>query len=163
MQQYATRTILLFLGLTALCQTAAADRFGNSVAMSEVASGNYYVQGSISGSVQADFLVDTGSGFVSLTPDLFARVVRLPGTQYSREIHGAMANGKVQRVKMYRVKTLTLTEQCVLHDVEVVVMPGSSKNILGLSALRQVAPFALELNPPQLHLSNCATEKATFS
>ncbi|MFK8017758.1 MAG: TIGR02281 family clan AA aspartic protease [Gammaproteobacteria bacterium] len=157
MKRHPTRTLFVMLGLAALCPSATADRFGNSVVMTEVASGNYYVSGLISNAVKADFLVDTGSGYVTLTTDLFASVIGLPGTEYSREIRGAMANGKIQRVKLYRVKTLTLTEDCVLSDIEVAVIPGSRKNILGLSALRHVAPFALELNPPRLHLSNCVT------
>ena len=123
--------------------------------MAEVASGNYYVHGSLSDAVEADFLVDTGSGFVSLTPEVFANLRRLPGTRFVREVRGAMANGGIQRVKIYRIDSLKLTDQCVLRDIEVAVMPGSDRNILGLSALRQVAPFALELSPPRLLLSDC--------
>jgi predicted aspartyl protease len=134
---------------------ALADRFGHSVDMVKVASGNYYVLGSLSETVEAKFLVDTGSGFVSLTADVFAKLRHLPGTRFTREIRGAMANGDVARVKIYRIDTLSLADQCVLHDVEVAVMPGSDRNILGLSALRQMAPFALELSPPRLLLSDC--------
>jgi hypothetical protein len=37
----------------------------------------------------------------------------------------------------------------------VTVMPGSTRNILGLSALRRVAPFTLDLEPARLTLSGC--------
>lgn len=134
---------------------AMGERFGHSIGMEKLASGNFYVHGSLSDTAPADFLVDTGSGFVSITAALFTTIRRLPGTQYLREIRGTMANGTTQRVKIYRVAKLALADACVLHDIEVAVMPGANRNILGLSALRHVAPFALELNPPRLLLSDC--------
>jgi hypothetical protein len=69
-----------------------------------------------------------------------------------------MANGKRLNVAVYRVASLKLGENCVLTDVEVAVMPGATRDILGLSALRKVEPFALQLEPPVLYLSSCATD-----
>ncbi len=134
---------------------AGAELFGESVPMQQRASGNYYVAGTLTGGVQTDFLVDTGSGYVSLAPAVFERLRAAPGTVFLRDIIGSMANGHTLKVPVYRIGTLELSPHCVLHDVEVTVMPGSTRNILGLSALRRVAPFALDLEPARLMLSGC--------
>ena len=107
-------------------------------------------------------LVDTGSGYVALTRATFARIKDLPGVTYLREITGSMANGKQLNVPVYRVASLKLGESCVLTDVEVAVMPGATRDILGLSALRKVEPFALQLEPPVLYLSSCVADALTL-
>jgi hypothetical protein len=149
-------------GLAALCSAAGlircalgAEPFADSVPMQQRASGNYYVAGTLSGGVLTDFLVDTGSGYVSLAPAVFDRLRAARGTVFLRDILGTMANGRTLKVPVYRIETLELSPHCVLHDVEVTVMPGSTRNILGLSALRRVAPFALDLEPARLMLSGC--------
>jgi clan AA aspartic protease (TIGR02281 family) len=124
--------------------------------MQQEKSGNYYVHGVLGGGVETDFLVDTGSGYVSLSKRTFARVKGGEGTQYLRDIVGVMANGKLRKVRVYRIASLALGA-CVLADVEVAVFPGTARDILGLSALRRVEPFAMQLSPPMLLVSDCAS------
>jgi predicted aspartyl protease len=145
--------LLVVLGASG--SAPCAERFGDSVPMQQRASGNYYVVGTLTGGVQTDFLVDTGSGYVSLAPAVFERLRAASGTVFLRDFLGTMANGRTLKVPLYRIETLELSPHCVLHDVEVTVMPGSTRNILGLSALRRVAPFALDLEPALLMLSGC--------
>lgn len=132
-----------------------ADRFDHSAVLERKPSGNYYVEVTMGAGATGDFLVDTGSGFVVLTEKSFRAVRDLPGTRRLRTINGAMANGKVQQVPLYRVAQLQLGDSCLLQDVEVAVIPGGTRNILGLSVLRRVAPFAMELSPPTLLFSDC--------
>jgi predicted aspartyl protease len=61
-----------------------------------------------------------------------------------------MADGKRQRVPVYRIAELQLGEACMLHEVEVAVLRGASRDILGLSALRRLQPLTLQLDPPVL-------------
>jgi predicted aspartyl protease len=149
-------TLVLLAGGPAALQ--AADPFSDSVPMQQRASGNYYVEGTLSGGIRTDLLVDTGSGYVSLAPAVFERLRAAPGTVFLRDIVGSMANGRSLKVPVYRIERLALSAHCVLHDVEVTVMPGSTRSILGLSALRRVAPFALDLEPARLMLSGCVDE-----
>lgn len=141
-----------------LFSAAAAERFTHSAEMRRVESGNYYVHGIFGTGVETDLLVDTGSGYVALTRGTFARIKDLPGVTYLRNIAGSMANGKQLNVAVYRVASLKLGDNCVLTDVEVAVMPGATRDILGLSALRKVEPFALQLEPPVLYLSSCVSD-----
>jgi predicted aspartyl protease len=142
--------------------TNGAERFAHSAQMHRVESGNYYVHGVFSAGVETDLLVDTGSGYVALTRATFARVKDLPGVTYLRDIAGSMANGKQLNVQVYRIASLRLGESCVLTDVEVAVLPGATRDILGLSALRRVEPFALQLEPPVLYLSACGSSASAL-
>jgi clan AA aspartic protease (TIGR02281 family) len=152
--RYLTKHVPMIAALAALPMAASADRFDHSVPMQQQKSGNYYVHGVLSDGIETDFLVDTGSGYVSLSKQTFKRVEGRAGTEYLRDIFGAMANGKVVKVPVYRVAKLTLGA-CVLADVEVAVFPGTARDILGLSALRKVEPFAMQLDPPLLMVSDC--------
>lgn len=147
--------------LFALSSVAAAERFDHSLPMHARDSGNYFVTGVLSGGVETELLVDTGSGYVALSKQTFSRVKDSPGTVFVRRIAGAMANGRVVEVPIYRVAALSLGEDCVLTDVEVAIFPGSSRDILGLNALRRVEPFAMQLSPPALLVSDCAAPIAT--
>ena len=117
-------------------------------------SGNLYLHGHLDQSVATSMLVDTGSGYVSLSRKTFRQIKRLPGTEYLRDIHGTLANGRTLRVPIYRVRELALGENCILTDIEVAVFPGADRDILGLNALRRVQPFTLQLDPPAL-IANC--------
>lgn len=150
--------LVTLLALLVFPAVGAAERFAHSAEMRRVESGNYYVHGIFGAGVETDLLVDTGSGYVALTRDTFARVKDLPGVTYLREIAGSMANGKLLNVSVYRVASLKLGASCILTDVEVAVMPGGTRDILGLSALRKVEPFAMQLEPPVLLLSSCLVE-----
>ena len=150
--------ILLSL-IAALPLAAVAERFDHSVPMQQQKSGNYYVAGVLGDGVEAEFLVDTGSGYVSLSKRTFERVRAEPGTAHLRDIHGAMADGRVVKVPVYRIARLALGG-CVLEDIEAAVFPGAARDILGLSALRRIEPFALQLEPPVLIVSDCAPPAA---
>ena len=154
---------IALLGLLALPPAASAERFGHTAPLELKPSGNYYLDVSVAPGVSDEFLVDTGSGYVVLTKATFDAVRDLTGTRHLRDITGRMANGKSARARIYHLARLELAGNCILEDVEVAVMAGSTRNILGLSALRRVAPFAMELSPPRLLYSACtptATEAA---
>lgn len=146
---------LATLALVLCAAPAVADPFGHSAAMRRFESGNYYVHASFGNGVDAEFLVDTGSSYVAVSKATFERLERVSAVTYLRQITGSMANGDLVRVPVYRVAYLSLGETCLLRDIEVTVMPGNTRDILGLSALSKVQPFAMQLDPPVLLLSNC--------
>ena len=135
----------------------ASEPFSYQTPMTEVASGSFYVEGRLGSDVQSEFLVDTGSGYVALTSDTFRKLQRESDVEFDRQISGRMANGKLVTVPVYRVAEFRLGD-CMMRDVEVTVLSGSDRNILGLSALRKVEPFAMQLDPPTLYLSDCALD-----
>lgn len=156
------RLTFLMCLLTAPIFALASEPFSYQTPMTEVTSGSYYVEGKFGSGVQSDFLVDTGSGYVALTSATFRKLKRVSEVEFDRQISGRMANGKLVTVPVYRVAVFQLGD-CVLRDVEVTVLAGSDRNILGLSALRKVEPFAMRLNPPTLYLSECSVDSAVTS
>lgn len=145
-----------FLIVTALVAGASfAHEFTHRVPMTVHASGNVYVTARFESGPATELLVDTGSGFVALSKQTFAPLKALDSTLFVRRMHATMAGGRTTTLPVYRIASLTLGADCVVRDVEVAVLPGRSANILGLSALRQVQPFAVDLDSPTLFLTHC--------
>lgn len=136
---------------------AEEPSFGTRINMDQRSSGNVYVTGQFDDGVTTEFLVDTGSGYVTISKSVFRQISKQAGTEYLRTIRGALANGKVIKLPIYRVAHLSIGDQCELDNVEIAVMPGESNSILGINALRQKQPFAMQFDPPQLLLSNCGS------
>ncbi len=123
--------------------------------MQQVGSGNFYLHGLLDGLVETDMLLDTGSGYVSLSKKTFARIESDAGTVFQKKITGIMADGHPVSVSIYRIRELSLSATCTLHNIEVAVLPGSNRDILGLSALKQLEPFVFQMTPPKLVASHC--------
>ena len=139
-----------------LAGTHAHERFHHEIAMTARDSGNYYISARLETGEATDMLVDTGSGLVALSKTTFRPLKSLPSTTFVRHTHATLASGRSTRLAIYRIRQLTLGENCVVRDLEVAVLPGNANNILGLSALRQVQPFAMSFEPPALLLSHCS-------
>lgn len=145
----------LFLLTVSLGFGAAAHAEATSLPLHTAGSGTLYLDGRLVNAVDTELLLDTGSGYVSLSRETFNRVKGHAGTRYLREIHGVLANGKSVAVPVYAIAELSLGANCTLYNVEVAVMPNGSRDILGLNALRQLQPLTLQLDPPQL-VANCS-------
>ncbi len=151
------RVVPLVLALFAGPLPATADEPpGFIVPMQQQGTGAYYVRGAF-GDIETELLVDTGSSYVALSRKTFSRLKREEGAVYRRSIRGATAGGRVLEVKVYEIAELRLGNGCVLNAVEVVVLPGADRDILGLSALRRLQPFAFEMEPPALRFDACRT------
>lgn len=124
-------------------------------------SGTLYVEGRLIGKVDTTLLLDTGSGYVSLSRAIFNRVKGDAGTRFLRDIHGVLADGNNVVVPVYSVAELRLGANCTLREVEVAVMPNGARDILGLNALRQLQPLTLQLDPPRL-TANCAQDSPSL-
>jgi clan AA aspartic protease (TIGR02281 family) len=147
-------TLLAILALLPLsAQADATDGF--SVPLSQHGSGGYYVRGVFADGVESELLVDTGSSYVVLTKDTFARLKRSGATTFARTIRGTTAAGRLMEAKVYSISVLALGASCVLRDVEAVVLRNADRDILGLSALRRLQPFSLNFEPAELAASTC--------
>jgi predicted aspartyl protease len=115
----------------------------------------FYVRVAVSGGPNEDYLLDTGSGFMTITDSTLSQLMRAGTATYLRELDGRMADGREMRVAVYRLKEIVVGESCRIRDIEVAVLPGASRGLFGLSALRRLSPFELSTDPPSLRLSNC--------
>ena len=151
-----TRLLLPILPL--LPALAMADRGDEvSLPMWQQGSGGFYVRGVFGDGVESNLLVDTGSSYVVLSRDTFAKLKRAGATSFARTIRGTTAAGRSLEAKVYSISALALSEGCVLRDIEAVVLPNADRNILGLSALRRLQPFSLNFEPAELTVSACSS------
>jgi predicted aspartyl protease len=116
----------------------------------------FYLKGQLGNLASADFMVDTGSGYLVINQESLAQLKASGQAEYIKDIRGRMANGQTLLVPVWRIAKLTINKQCILRDVEAAIFPGKTRQILGLSALTKAAPFSLSFDPPQILLSNCA-------
>lgn len=132
-----------------------AAEFDTSVPMRTAGTATYYVGGYMEGVGDVDFMVDTGSGYVTINEETLAALQKENRVRYVRKLRGVMADGSELTVPVYRIETLSIGGLCHLNDVEAAVFPGKTRQILGLSALKKAAPFIFSFDPPNLVLSNC--------
>jgi len=158
---------IAMIGLAALSllssQVWAEAEPGVSLPLQQQGAGGYYVHGLLAGAVETDMLVDTGSSYVVLSGATFARLKSQGHPVYQRTISGATATGRVLDAKVFLVSELALGDVCILRDVEVVMLPGAERDILGLSALRRLQSFALEFDPATLTASACGARNPLVS
>lgn len=128
---------------------------GTRVPMTLKDSKTFYVTGSLAGVESAEFMVDTGSSYMTINQAMLDRLKTNGQAAYRRELTGVLANGAELVVPVYRIPRIVLGGSCEIFDVEAVVFPGETRQILGLNVLRKAAPFLFSTDPPALHLSHC--------
>ncbi|MFQ5643528.1 MAG: retroviral-like aspartic protease family protein [Thiogranum sp.] len=146
------------LGLLALITTGVviADSI-HIIPMNQKRLATYYIQASMHGSGNVEFMVDTGAGYTTINEHILQQLLLADNAVYVGELTGVMADGSQHRLPVYRIKRLVLGAGCVLENIEAAVFPEKTRMLLGLSALKKAAPFTFSTNPPSLGLSNCGT------
>ena len=140
--------------------TSSAAEFATTIPMQHKGASTFYVNTKIDGVDTVDFMVDTGSGYATINEETLALLVQQQTASYVKDLEGILADGSRLVVPVYKVKSMNIGGQCSLENIEVAVFPGKTRQILGLSALRQASPFIFSMNPPQLVLSHCSSEIA---
>jgi predicted aspartyl protease len=146
-------TLLLSL---VLAGSAMASEFDFDVPMRLKGANTFYISGRIGNMPPSDFMVDTGSSYMTINEETLASLKMTEEPVYLRDLTGILANGDSMRVPVYAISSVQLGDGCHLEEVEVAVFPGKTRQILGLSVLLKAAPFVFSTNPPQLQLSNCS-------
>jgi len=149
--------IALFAILTAQVQAAQFDK---QIPMRATKASTFYVGGYLDGYGAVDMMVDTGSSYMTINESALAVLRENGSAAYVKDLTGIMADGTRKVVPIYRISNMSIGKGCSLHDVEAAVFPGHTRYILGLSALKMAAPFALSIDPPTLMLSNCMDSTA---
>lgn len=151
-----TTLIACLFSLCALPRGADAVDAGNLVQMTDRGASTFYVDVFLKGVGVTEFLVDTGSSYMTINEDTLDRLKEHEQASYLKDLRGILADGSTQVVPVYVIKEMNIGNSCYLKDVKAAVFPGKTRNILGLSALRAAAPFVFSVDPPTLELSNCA-------
>lgn len=148
----------LLLASIFLCSTEGMTKeFDTKISIQEKGAVTYYVAAQVEGYSETDFMIDTGSGYTAINETMLNKLRDQNKIEYITTVSGIMANGKRTSLPVYRIASINIGGKCTLHNIKAVILPGNTRNILGLNALKKAAPFAMSMNPPQLILSNCQT------
>jgi len=152
MKSLISTLLVTFLGLSSLPSLAMDD-----VPLHRSTAGNLYIQAFLGTDVKTDLLLDTGASYVALSKATFEKVADQGNLPFSRYIYGAVATGKVEKIALYRLETLKLSESCILENVEVALLPRADADILGLNALSRLESLTLQFAPARLSTGICQT------
>ncbi len=114
----------------------------------------YYVNAQIADLGISEFMVDTGSGYLTINEQTLSTLQERKQARYVKELRAILANGTELIIPVYAINQLRIGG-CTLRNVEAAVFPARTRQILGLSALNKAAPFTFSIDPPELVLSNC--------
>nr|WP_256444449.1 retroviral-like aspartic protease family protein [Aestuariibacter sp. A3R04] len=112
-----------------------------------------YVDVVIDEMVSASFLVDTGSGLLTLNEATFKKWKKVSEGMILSPMAARLANGKIQKVARYQIGSVSIDGRCEIGPIDVAVMPGGA-NILGINALMKAAPITITSS--QLVLGGCS-------
>jgi len=144
------------LAIFCIAIPVSAGAVSTHVPMSLKDSKTFYVSGWIAGTEPTEFMVDTGSSYLTINQVTLKKLMAHGRVDYQRDLVAVLANGDELTMPVYRIPRIILGNSCELRDVEAVVFPGNTRQILGLSVLRKAAPFMFSIDPPELRLSNCS-------
>lgn len=147
-------TFATLLALT-LTFNALANDFNTKVPMRNGGAATFYISAQPGQLNEMDFMVDTGSGYMTINEDTLEALQKTDQAQFKRMLQGVLANGTEITVPVYQLKQFNIGGGCLIKDVEAAVFPGKTRQIIGLNALKQAGPFIFSFDPPNLILSNC--------
>ncbi len=158
------RALVTALLAFSTAQSAADGAAGTtSIPLYDKGLASYYVAGHIGGYGDIEFMVDTGSSYVAISEKVISRLADQNLATFVRTKSAVLANGGTIAIRVYRIAGLRVGDRCELRDVEVAVVPGMQRQILGLNALKMAAPFTISVEPPSLSLSHCSIVSASPS
>lgn len=151
---------LVLLALAALFSGAQLASAEDSISVDLVEKGTdvFYLSANLGGVVDSELLFDTGSGYLAINQRTLNALETDELATYERTIRAKMANGKVRKVDIYRIASITLGDRCTLRNVEAAILPGATRNILGMNVLKMVHSFSFAFEPARLTLSGCRSE-----
>jgi predicted aspartyl protease len=133
------------------------EPFAVSVPMHSSGLTTYYVSAQVADLGASEFMVDTGSGYLTINEQTLTALQARNQVQYVKKLKGILADGTELIIPVYAIDEFRIGNNCTIRNVEAAVFPGRARQILGLSVLKKAAPFAFSVDPPQLMLSNCGT------
>jgi len=125
------------------------------IPMYDKGASTYYIKGGISGLGDTEFMVDTGSGYVTINQYSLAILKKKGQATYVKKIMARLADGQKRIYPVYLLNTIRLGTNCILKNIEAAVLPGKTRNILGLSGLKKTGGFSVSFEPPRLTLAAC--------
>ncbi|AYA63807.1 aspartyl protease family protein [Alteromonas sp. RKMC-009] len=142
----------IILWVAAMLLTTAVVASEQAVPLDQSAGGTLYLEATLESAVTASFLLDTGSGLLTLNKATFEALTKGRKLEQTGKSAARLANGKILTVSQYQLSSIRIGQACELGPVEVAVMPGGN-NILGINTLLKAAPMTITAE--SVTLSGC--------
>ncbi len=142
----------IILWVAAMLVTTAVVASEQAVPLDQSAGGTLYLEATLESAVTASFLLDTGSGLLTLNKATFEALTKGRKLEQTGKSAARLANGKILTVSQYQLSSIRIGQACELGPVEVAVMPGGN-NILGINTLLKAAPMTITAE--SVTLSGC--------
>lgn len=147
---------LLSLLIVLVSPWAGADTEQQMIPMQTYGASTYYINSEILGAGQYSMLVDTGSAYSVINEETLASLNSKGQAYFVKNLRGKMADGSEKVVPLYRIAAINLGGNCLIKDIHAAILPGKTRQIIGISTLMRAAPFAMSFDPPMLSLNQCA-------
>ena len=145
-------TLLLVIALAPASSLAEA---GAEIELHPASSGTFTITGQLAPEVSAEFLLDTGASMVMVNRKLFKTISRYHKTISTGKVAAKMANGSTKTISTYTIPTLVLGNGCEVGPLEVAVIRGANRNLIGLNALAKLGLITLDIANEQLITTAC--------
>ncbi len=141
-----------------LCLVESAQGEELRLPLHQGSGGGFELELEVAGQTET-FLVDTGAAMVTINGALAKRLRHDHLLDPVRTVAGRMADGRVRKLEVFRTQALAIDPSCTPQAVEVLVVPGKGRNLLGMNMLSSFAPLTLAVSPPTLGLAGCTAEE----
>jgi predicted aspartyl protease len=147
--------ILLSALLLLISCGVGAEPVEQFIPMQLSGASTYYIETEIPGAGKHSMLVDTGSAYSVINEETLSYLSSNGQAQFIKQLRGRMADGSEKLVPLYRIAAINLGGSCLIKDVDVAIISGNSRQIIGISTLMRAAPFGMSFDPPVLSLNQC--------
>ena len=147
--------ILAFLPATAIAKV------GDKIELHPLSSGTYTIAIKFASAVEAEFLLDTGASMVMMNEKLFKAITKHQKTISTGKVAANMASGRIKSIPTYQIPSLILDTGCDVGPLEVAVIRGARRNLIGLNALVKLGRITLDLQDAKLIADNCPVKRLT--
>ena len=150
--------LLWALFLLAASSWALADAEQQQIPMQTFGAHTYYIKSEIPGVGHFPMLVDTGSAYSVINEETLASLSNKGQAHFVKNLRGTMADGSERVIALYRISAINLGGNCLIKDIHAAILPGKTRQIIGISTLMRAAPFAMSFDPPMLSLNQCVPQ-----
>ena len=143
------------LALVLTCPTMAETTTQYEIELHQSRSGTYTLSASTGVEIEAEFLLDTGASMVMISSKLFKQISQQQKLVATGKIAAAMASGRMKTIPTYHLPSLVLGKGCDVGPLEVAVVRGATRNLIGLNALSRLGRLTLDIQAGTLSASEC--------
>lgn len=139
----------------ALLPISSIAEVGSEIELHPVSTGTYTIAIQFAPAVEEEFLLDTGASMVMMNDKLFKAISKHQNTTLTGKVAANMASGRVKSIPTYEIPSLILANGCDVGPLEVAVIRGATRNLIGLNALEKLGRITLDLQDTKLIAAKC--------